>query len=63
MANVAKKNSYVDPGWPQGLESGAHPVTELLARHAGGDSPFGDVEFPVDPATLPYVHPHTVINK
>lgn len=62
MANVAKK-SYVDPGWPKDLEPGQHAVTELIAHHAGADSPFGDVEFPVNPETLGYVHPTTVINK
>ncbi|MBV7295539.1 hypothetical protein KRX51_06360 [Corynebacterium sp. TAE3-ERU12] len=62
MANVEKKK-YVDPGWPQNLEPGEHPVTELVSHHAGADSPFGEITFPVDPSTLGYVHPHTVINK
>lgn len=65
MANVAKKHKkqYVDPGWPQDLEPGQHAVTELIAHHAGADSPFGSITFPVDPETLGYVHPNTVINR
>ncbi|WP_295628540.1 hypothetical protein [uncultured Corynebacterium sp.] len=64
MANVdKKKNQYVDPGWPKGLEPGEHPVTEIVARHAGADSPYGDITFPVPAETLDYVHPTTIINK
>lgn len=61
MANVEKKK-FVDPAWPEVAE-GDHAVTELVARHAGADSPFGEIEFPVDPRTLGYVHPHTVIGR
>lgn len=61
MSKVAK-NSHVSQGWPV-VEPGDHAVTEILARYTGADSPFGEIEFPVDPATLPYVHPVTVINK
>ncbi|MEJ5919955.1 MULTISPECIES: hypothetical protein [unclassified Corynebacterium] len=63
MANVQKKNQYVDAGWPQDLEPGQHAVTELIAKHAGADSPFGSIEFPVPAEDLHYVHPTTIINK
>lgn len=56
------KNSFVSEGWPD-VQPGDHAVTEILARYSASDSPFGEIEFPVDPATLPYVHPVTVINK
>lgn len=62
MANVQKKG-YVDPGWPTDIPEGKHAVTELVAHSAGALSPYGDIEFPVDPSTLPYVHPYTRINK
>ena len=57
------KKGYVDAGWPTDLPEGQHAVTELVATHAGALTPFGDVEFPVDPSTLNYVHPYTVINR
>ncbi len=59
----AKKNGYVDPGWPTDLPEGQHAMTEIVATLAGAMSPYGDVDFPVDPSTLNYVHPTTVINK
>lgn len=64
MAVVNKSTKpYVDPGWPQ-LPDGEHAVTELSSTRSGNLSPFGeDTEFPVDPATLPYLHPYTVINR
>lgn len=62
MSSVSKKG-YVDPGWPKNVPAGEHAVTELVADTAGALSPYGDIEFPVDPATLPYVHPYTVINR
>lgn len=62
MSN-AKKNGYVDAGWPTNLPEGQHAMTELVATHAGALSPYGDVEFPVPLSQINYVHPHTVINK
>ncbi|WJY72180.1 hypothetical protein CAURIC_02565 [Corynebacterium auriscanis] len=62
MANVNKKG-YVDAGWPSDIPEGQHAVTELVAFSAGALSPYGDLEFPLDPSTLSYVHPHTVINR
>lgn len=62
MSN-AKKNGYVDAGWPTNLPEGQHAMTELIATHAGALSPYGDVEFPVPASELNYVHPDTVINK
>ncbi|EOM77860.1 hypothetical protein DW322_00285 [Rhodococcus rhodnii] len=57
------KNNYVDPGWPA-LEDGDHAVTELAATRSGPLSPFGeDTEFPVPVESLPYAHPHTIINR
>ena len=53
---------YVDPGWPTNIPEGGHAVTELVADTAGALSPYGDLEFPVDPSTLSYVHPDTRIN-
>ncbi len=64
MSNVEKhKKGYVDPGWPTNVPHGEHAVTELVAGSAGALSPYGDLDLPLDPATLPYVHPHTVINQ
>ena len=59
-AQGGKKKQWVDPTWPQ-LADGEHPVTELASPVAGGLSPFGDLEFPLD--SVPYVHPVTVINR
>ncbi|MFF0542408.1 hypothetical protein ACWEVD_25335 [Nocardia thailandica] len=62
MVNKSKK-PYVDNGWPQ-VGDGEHAVTELAATRAGNLSPFGEeTEFPVPASTLPYVHPHTIINR
>ncbi|RMI29655.1 hypothetical protein [Nocardia stercoris] len=61
MAKESKK--YVDNGWPQ-VANGDHAVTELSSSRSGGLSPFGeDTQFPVPVDTLPYVHPHTVVNR
>lgn len=62
MANLEKKG-YVDPGWPKQTPGGGHYVTEVLAKFAGANSPYGDVEFPVPAEELGYVHPYTRINK
>lgn len=54
---------YVDPGWPV-LADGVSAVTELSSSRSGGLSPFGeDVEFPLPADDVPYIHPHTVINR
>ncbi|EKT82903.1 hypothetical protein WSS_A10052 [Rhodococcus opacus M213] len=53
----------MDPGWPETAD-GDHAVTELSSTRAGGLSPFGeDTEFPLPAESLPYAHPHTVINR
>ncbi|MCF4006719.1 hypothetical protein L1O03_05935 [Corynebacterium uropygiale] len=63
MANMEKKQ-YVDPGWPQHTPGGGHPVTEMISKIAGASSPYGDdLEFPVPPEELTYVHPYTRINR
>jgi len=63
MAKNAKKPSYVDAGWPQATD-GEHVVSELASSRAGALSPFGDyTEFPLPAESLPYTHPHTVINR
>ena len=62
MANLEKKG-YVDPGWPKQTPGGGHYVTEVIAKFAGANSPYGDVEFPVPAEELGYVHPYTRINK
>jgi hypothetical protein len=49
-----------DPAWPE-LPDGEHPVSELASPVQGNLSPFGDVEFPLE--EVPYVHPHTVVNR
>ncbi|WP_227984497.1 hypothetical protein [Nocardia spumae] len=62
MVNKTKK-PYVDNGWPQ-VDHGDHAVTELSSTRSGGLSPYGeDTEFPVPAGDLPYVHPHTVVNR
>ena len=55
-----RSNHWVDPSWPSS-EDGSAPVTELASSVAGGLSPFGDTEFPLE--DVPYVHPTTVVNK
>ncbi|MGB3769777.1 MAG: hypothetical protein WBF79_06225 [Rhodococcus sp. (in: high G+C Gram-positive bacteria)] len=63
MANTEKKR-YVDPGWPHSADDDDHPVTELASARAGSLSPFGEeTEFPLPVDSLPYAHPHTVINR
>ncbi len=63
MSNVEKKG-YVDPAWPAHLPGDGHAVSELTSRLAGASSPFGDdLELPVPPESLGYVHPYTRINR
>lgn len=57
-----KRSKGVDPSWPE-LGDGEHVVSEFNADRQGALSPFGEVEFPLDPASLPYIHPTTVINR
>lgn len=57
-----KRTKGVDPTWPEG-DPDDHPVNELAADRQGALSPFGDLEFPVDPSSLPYHHPTTEINR
>jgi len=60
---VAKdRSAHIDPAWPH-IEGEKYPVSELATDVQGALSPFGDVTFPVDPETLPYTHPTTVINR
>ncbi|NLG55521.1 MAG: hypothetical protein GX542_07705 [Rhodococcus sp.] len=62
MAKNAK-NQYVDPGWPEVAE-GDHAVSELVSNRAGNLSPYGEyTQFPVPVKSLPYVHPHTIVNR
>ena len=62
VVNKSKK-PYVDPGWPE-IADGEHAVSELAATRSGGLSPFGEeTEFPIPVEKLPYMHPHTVINR
>lgn len=63
MANVEKKKGYVDAGWPTDVPEGQHVVTELVTDTTGALSPYGDLVLPLDPSTLPYVHPYTVVNR
>jgi hypothetical protein len=60
---VADKAKRVDPGWPRSVPSGSHAVSEFNADRQGALSPFGDEEFPLDPKSLGYHHPTTVINR
>ena len=53
------KTRYVDNGWPT-TDPDDHAVSELVTDRTGALSPFGEVEFPVPAAELPYVHPVTV---
>jgi hypothetical protein len=57
-----RKTRYVDNGWPT-TDPDDHPVSELASDRTGALSPFGDVEFPVPSADLPYLHPVTVVNR
>ncbi len=62
VVNKSKK-PYVDNGWPS-VPNGGHAVSELSSSRSGGLSPFGeDTEFPLPAEQIPYVHPHTVINR
>ncbi len=62
VVNKTKK-PYVDNGWPE-TANGDHAVTELSSARSGSLSPYGeDTEFPLPADQLPYVHPHTVINR
>ena len=56
------RSERIEPSWPH-IEGEKHPVSELATDVQGALSPFGDVAFPVDPETLPYTHPTTVINR
>jgi hypothetical protein len=55
----ARKEKYVDPGWPT-TDPDDHAVSELVTDRTGALSPFGEVAFPVPAEDLPYVHPVTV---
>ncbi|MDQ2845249.1 MAG: hypothetical protein M3Y77_02610 [Actinomycetota bacterium] len=57
-----KRSKGTDPTWPD-LPPGEHVMSEFTADRQGALSPFGDVEFPRDPAELPYQHPKTIINR
>ncbi|GGL88997.1 hypothetical protein [Nakamurella endophytica] len=59
---AGKRSKRVDPTWPQ-TPDGEHPVTEFNSDRQGALSPFGEMEFPLDPDRLPYIHPTTVINR
>ncbi len=56
------KSEGVDPTWPQAPDD-SHVLTEFTADRQGSLSPYGDLEFPIEPGKLPYVHPTTVINR
>lgn len=62
MAKADKQRDRIDPSWPEDPPDGGHPVSELAADRQGSLSPYGEVTFPVDPGTLPYIHPETKIN-
>ncbi len=60
--NKGRKARYVDNGWPT-TNPDDHAVSELRTDRTGALSPFGDVQFPLPPDDLPYVHPVTVVNR
>ena len=63
MSKIEKK-TYVDPGWPEHVPGGGHPVTELVSKVDGASSPFGDdTVFPRPVEEIGYVHPYTRINR
>ena len=62
VADKTHKARYVDNGWPT-RDPEDHAVSELAADRVGALSPFGDLEFPLPAADLPYLHPVTVVNK
>jgi hypothetical protein len=49
------------PRLPEQFRDDSHvvdfQVSELVSEAAGAHSPFGDLEFPVPPEALSYVHP------
>lgn len=57
-----KRGKGVDPTWPV-VGDGEHVLSELNTSTQGALSPFGEVEFPIPPEDLPYIHPTTVINR
>lgn len=62
MSPVSTHQNVLDnTAWPD-ERYGEHPVTELVAYVTGGLSPYGNITFPVDSTTLPYVHPYTRTN-
>lgn len=63
VADIAERTRYVDKGWPAVGGPDDHAVSELATDRAGALSPFGEVEFPLPPEDLPYVHPVTVVNR
>ncbi len=62
VADKTHKARYVDNGWPT-RDPEDHAVSELAADRVGALSPFGDLEFPLPAADLPYLHPVTVVNR
>ncbi|MFT3716014.1 MAG: hypothetical protein QM774_08725 [Gordonia sp. (in: high G+C Gram-positive bacteria)] len=61
---MAKKNGYVDNGWPVLPEDVDHAVTEFTSHLAGALSPFGDeTVLPVPADDLPFIQSKTVVNR
>jgi hypothetical protein len=58
----ASNTKYVDNGWPT-TDPDDHAVSELVSDRTGASSPFGELDFPLPSADLPYVHPVTVVNR
>lgn len=64
MANVEKRGRADNPAWPADVPEGYHAVSEFTAPAAGAHSPYGDdLELPIPPEKLNYVHPYTRINR
>lgn len=61
-ARAEKRGWLYEPTWGAGTAD-RHPVTELLTSRAGGLSPFGEQQFPLDPAKLRYAHPTDKPNR
>lgn len=59
---AGKRGVGVDPTWPE-VPEGEHALSEFTTDRVGALSPFGDLEFPIDPSEVGYVHPTTVINR
>ncbi|WP_040518508.1 hypothetical protein [Gordonia neofelifaecis] len=59
---MAKKNGYVDNGWPTEIGD-EHAVTELVSHLAGALSPYGDTQLPQPAEDLPFIQSHTVVNR